>query len=450
LSTDSGRTFTTFLMTSNGQNDQPSLAIGPGSQPGSGSVWLTYATNTALAAPPLQQQVQGIIVTGKGQFTLFNNGNPVLVPGADMVIGQFGDIAVGPKGEVVVTYQSLIGTGLINGPSIIYTNIDPDGFGPLPMGPRRFATVTQVGGNRPFPSTSNSAGIDAEVNLAWDRSHGPFRGRLYMVYTDAADPTTNDTDIFVRFSDDKGATWSPRVRVNDVPFGSQFNPSIAVDPFTGIVGLAWYDTRLTGPGSTAVEFFATVSDNGGKSYAPNVKVSNGPSNSTLSETPPVTGLRALGFGDYNKIDFVKGNLQLVWADNSTELGLNPDLPRMDLAVARIKVNSTGPQVGKKIRVFFSGNFHKISTGSMRYEGTITIVNISGVKIKGPVKLHIVLPSPSMKLVSPKATQEGNTWVITVNQSLFLNQVLSFKARIFNPLKFLKIGPRFTQGFAVSV
>ena len=32
------------------------------------------------------------------------------------------------------------------------------------------------------------AGVDAEANLAWDRSGGPHNGRAYLLYTDAASP----------------------------------------------------------------------------------------------------------------------------------------------------------------------------------------------------------------------------------------------------------------------
>jgi hypothetical protein len=448
LSTDSGRTFTSNILTINGENDQPALAIGPGSKPGTGAVWLTYATNTnPLTLPPTQQEVQGIIVTGKGQFSFFANGNPTLVPGSDSVFGQFGDIAVGPQGEVVVTYQSLVGPGLTTGPSTIYTNLDPDGFGPLPMGPRRVAAVTNVGGFELLPSTSNTAGIDAEVNLAWDRSNGRHRGRLYMVYTDAPDPVSADTDIIVRFSDNKGVTWSAPVRANDVAAGSQFNPAIAVDQFTGFVGVAWYDSRPN-IGGTAVEFFATASDNGGRTFAPNVKASLGPSISANAEPPPIT-LRPLGFGDYNKIDFVKGNLQLIWADNSAQLPNNPDPNRMDLAVARVRVSSTSTRVGKKIRVFFHGSFKRISNAGALYDGTISIINLSGAPVRGPVRLQFSLPRNTMRLVSPKAVQEGSTWIITLNRGLPATQVVNLRVRIFNPLR-LKIGPAFTFGTATSL
>src|SRR5205807_4406972 len=116
-------------------------------------------------------------------------------------------------------------------------------------------TGTNVGGARSIPTTSNSLGIDAEPNIAWDYSGGANNGRLYLVYTDALDTSTDDTDIFTRYSDDNGKTWSTRVKVNDDTTNfSQFNPSISLDQTTGNVGVAWYDARnddgLGGSGDT--------------------------------------------------------------------------------------------------------------------------------------------------------------------------------------------------------
>src|SRR5262249_41026117 len=156
-----------------------------------------------------------------------------------------------------------------------------------------------VGGKRIIPATSNSLGIHAEANIDWDRSGGVHNGRLYVVYTDAADTTTADTDIFTRYSDDNGKTWSDRVRVNDDnTTNSQFNPSISVDQTTGYVGVAWYDARNDdgkgGPGDTNgianddVQVYGAVSTDGGVSFLANVQISTGTSNSLDSEdgVPP--------------------------------------------------------------------------------------------------------------------------------------------------------------------
>src|SRR5205814_2087096 len=76
----------------------------------------------------------------------------------------------------------------------------------------------------------------------------------YRVYTDETPDESNNTDVFLRYSDNDGQSWSPPTRVNDdSTLNSQFFPRIAVDPVTGNVAVSWYDARndtgVTGNGS---------------------------------------------------------------------------------------------------------------------------------------------------------------------------------------------------------
>ena len=74
---------------------------------------------------------------------------------------------------------------------------------------------------------------------------GPRDGRLYLVYTDEIGAENNDTDIFVRVSDDDGQTWTNRVRVNDdATTNSQFNPKISLDDTTGNIAVSFHDCRF--------------------------------------------------------------------------------------------------------------------------------------------------------------------------------------------------------------
>ena len=47
-----------------------------------------------------------------------------------------------------------------------------------------------------------------------DVSNSPYRGRIYVVFSDQRNGT-NNTDVFVCTSDDEGDTWSDPIRVND-------------------------------------------------------------------------------------------------------------------------------------------------------------------------------------------------------------------------------------------
>jgi hypothetical protein len=334
VSTDGGQTFRELIDILDGGADQPSIAVGPN------SLWVSYAGGNGML------NVAGIAVAGLGAFGTFSTPQPV--PGSQN--GNFGDIAVGPAGQVMVTYQnSTTGTG----PDNIMVNTNPTGLGGA-FGAPVVATATNVGAiDTALPAQSNNFGIDAEANLAWDRSGGPHSGRVYLVYTDAAAVGSLDTDIFVRFSDNNGASWSPQVRVNDVATGSQFLPSIVVDQTSGAVAVQWYDTRndrgMGGSGDTNngtpdddAELFAAISVDFGQTF-PNIQVTPTASNSADSE-PPILG-RPLGYGDYEKTTaFTNGMFFAVWADNSNSTGNNPDgmLHRMDVYTALVQVQQAPP------------------------------------------------------------------------------------------------------------
>src|SRR5262249_47303674 len=145
---------------------------------------------------------------------------------------------------------------------------------------------------------------------------------------------SNDTDIFVRFSDDKGATWSPRVRVNDdLTTTSQFLPNISVDQTTGNVAVTWHDAR-NDPGNNNAQFFGAVSDTGGVSFGANFQISAGTSNAD-------TAFSGVDYGDYTWSDFHAGHLHVVWADNSNSTGDNPagTLSTFDLYTAKVSVSA---------------------------------------------------------------------------------------------------------------
>src|ERR1043166_2251314 len=216
LSTNGGASFSVFYQTSSTGNDQPSVAVGPGTN-GQGSVWICYTTtaNNLVA--------QGASVTGLGLIGNFSAAQTA--PGG--ANGDFGDIAIGPNGQVMVVYQNNTTT---EGPDNLIINLDANGLASGNFGSSSIATTTQVGAFATIPAQPQRL-IDAEAGLAWDRSGGPHNGRVYLMYTDRPNTSSADTDIYVRYSDNNGTNWSSRVRVNDDTIGngkSQFLPKIAL------------------------------------------------------------------------------------------------------------------------------------------------------------------------------------------------------------------------------
>ena len=307
--------------------DQPSLATGPG---GTWFVYKMFSQGGQLL------QVRGLPVSGLGQFGPLSASQSV--PGSKY--GSFGDIAVGQNGQVLTTYQDNIPT---EGPSTIWTNLDPDGFGPAGFGDARAATATNVGGFDYIPPQARRS-VDAETGLAYDRTGGADHGRVYLLYTDEQPNESDDTDIWARHSDDNGATWSAPVRVNDdAGTNSQFNPHIAIDQATGFLAVGFHDARTDlgtgGSGDTNgipnddAQYFVAVSRNAGASFSANVQVSAGTSNAEAAHN-------GVQYGDYTGLGFAGGIIHPAWADNSDSAGGNPDgaLDRFDVYSAAITVH----------------------------------------------------------------------------------------------------------------
>jgi len=325
LSANGGTSFTKVADIVTSFGDQPSIAVGQN------SVWVSYT-----ASPGKQIQAFGAPVTGLGQFGSFSAPENVPSPGSN---GDYGDTAVGPAGQVMVTYQNAVnGQGGTN----IYTAVDADGLGPAGFGRPTRVTHSNVGGFD-FIAAQPDRSVDAEANLAWDRSGGAHNGRVYLVWTEETPNESDNTDIMLQHSDDNGATWSPAVKLNDDhTANSQYNPAIALDESSGDVAVSWYDTRndlgTGGSGDTDgvpnddFQIWATDSTNGGATFAPNFQVSQGTSNAVDANS-------FFDVGDYTHAAFVSGAFWPAWSDNSNSTGDNPDgtLHQLDLYTARVSI-----------------------------------------------------------------------------------------------------------------
>ena len=145
VSTDGGRTFApcdTFAGENGSETDQPSIATGPG-QDGTGeAVWVTF-----VDAGLLQIEAAGARVAGLGKVGAFVTETVA----AQDEAGEgrnFGDVAVGPKGQVLVTWQEPSGD---DGPSQEFVSLDPDGLGPkagAPVGPLRSTWAASIRSRR--------------------------------------------------------------------------------------------------------------------------------------------------------------------------------------------------------------------------------------------------------------------------------------------------------------
>jgi hypothetical protein len=338
-STDSGATFTwmAYLGTSGIDVDQPRIATGPGGKVAKGSVWVTWRDNDGFL------YAAGAPVTGNGQFGKFIA--PQKLQGTKDK--AYGRIQVGPKGQVVVTYQDDLADQAPPKVGNIYAATDTSGLGAGPGFDAAITAVPDVHVNSPaihvgFRSDLPAAHRrqpDAEANLAWDRS-GNFgvnadKGRLYLVYMDSSNFIVNggmnpnvDTDIYEVDSDDNGKTWTFPQKIQRPDTNSQFLPAIAVDQTTGYVAAAWYDAR-NDPGNTKAQIYGTISTDGGQTWLRDKLIGQAVSDASKANS--------FEYGDYIGLDFNNGSFYPIWADNSNSTGDNNRGGSMDVYTAKVDV-----------------------------------------------------------------------------------------------------------------
>jgi hypothetical protein len=109
--------------------------------------------------------------------------------------------------------------------------------------------------------------------LMTDNSKSPFKGSLYIVWADQTNGP-DDTDIWFTRSHNYGDNWSAPQRINnDGPGKQQYLPWMAVDQTTGYIYIIYYDRRNYDDNQTDV--YLAYSIDGGASFK-NVKISEKP------------------------------------------------------------------------------------------------------------------------------------------------------------------------------
>jgi subtilisin-like proprotein convertase family protein len=336
-STNGGQTFTQIHSTSPGSLDNPAINI-------TGNQIIVHTRATGNAGTIFATS-SGLGVTSA--FTAYQAS-----PGSTG--GAYGDAVVGIDGSWWNAYQSSAGG---QGPNVIRIHRDPDGPGPSPYSADLANFPCNVGGFDFIPA-QNGRSIDAEIQLAVAPAGSTFAGRVYALYTDETVNENNDTNIYVRYTDNNGVNWSAPIKVNDDnTTRSQFLGKIAVDPTSGALAAAWYDCRndngvlpngTNGIQNDDAQIWGAVSLDGGVSWAPNFAIQTGWSNAASAGS-------GVDYGDWAGMDFYNGNFWYVWSDNSTSVTpANPDRPRLDICTAKVHVDVT-PVTGIFGTVFNDAN-----------------------------------------------------------------------------------------------
>jgi hypothetical protein len=194
--------------------------------------------------------------------------------------------AVGPNGEVYVAWA---------GPAGIVFNRSLD-QGETWMDTNVFISDIPGGWDYAIPGIYRANGLPV---TCCDLSNGPYRGNIYVNWSDQRNGNT-DTDIWFEKSTDGGLTWSSRKRVNDDPPGKQqFFTWMTVDQKTGFIYFIFYDRRNWIDFQTDV--YMAVSRDGGETFR-NFKVSEFPFN-------PHSWVF---FGDYTNLSVCGNVIRPIW------------------------------------------------------------------------------------------------------------------------------------------
>ena len=243
-----------------------------------------------------------------------------LVPAGDM--GGLTAEAAGPQGEFYVAYNDYR-----DGTIRVVRSLDggetwdaPVTAVPLFQQPYDEAATSACGRT----ALNGNIRITSLPSLAAD----PVSGALYLVYNyKQAQDSPDDSDVAIVVSNDRGATWTAPVRINDdATAADQFMPWVA-SAGGGNVAVMFYDRRED-PANWRIRVYLAQSLDGGETWLKNRRV-------TCRDFEPTDSYCYMG--DYNQMVFADGDYQLAWGDNRNTIEGNTGVqPNPDVFYTRLK------------------------------------------------------------------------------------------------------------------
>lgn len=282
--------------------------------------------------------------------------------------------------------------------------------------------------------------------IAVDKTRGPFRDRLYVVWPDFR---SGRGQVFLSYSSDKGKTWSkPHVVNDDRAWPSPERGPDDVMPVVdvnknGVVGIMWYDRRDNPHNYGWWVRFATSAD-GGETISPSVRVSSAPATVTFQDQMKMQGVsmgggkpdsRQKGGNIHARIGFgtlfsfngghtagmaadAAGKFHPFWIDNRTGF---EQIWTAAVSVSGSAIVNGTPQlagladVSDNVTLDFKNAKYDKQTGELAVDAYLA--NTSDKALKAPLYIRVLsldskVGVPTIQNASNKETREGAVWDFT--------------------------------------
>lgn len=270
--------------------------------------------------------------------------------------GQGTNVQTGPNGEVYVCWADYGATGRLPAGSIGFASSFDGGVTFNSINPFTYSGIRTVNvGNTNFGGTR----VNDYPTMAVDKSCGPNRGRIYITYPEFIQGSTQSA-IRIRFSDDRGLTWSNIRTLSDPNNRQSWFPWIAVDDLTGLVSVVYYSFDQ-GTSNTTNTFLSFSSDG---ILWQRIRVSD-----QGHITAPIPNFSGGYAGDYIGVAAFDGVTYAAWADDRTGI--------WQIFVAKVEFNSSSTISSQTDLVI---NQPSVIAGNQKYQATnnIKVANLRNV------------------------------------------------------------------------
>ena len=290
-----------------------------------------------------------------------------------------------------------------------------------------FASMDDVIGNdriNEFPS------------MAVDQSDGPYKGSLYVVFSD--NDSNDGSDVAFQTSRDNGVTWSKIKLLNGRPGHDrgQWFPYVVADKNTGRVSVVYYDQSVQNTGDLT-QVLMTHSDDGGTNWSQPTPLTARPFHAAYGNDSSAPNL-----GDYIGAVAQNGTLYAVWAGTPNSVSFTDGQPGFGMSVPTL--------------------FFKTFTGSPSPAidlGTITTTSTSAdgfIRAGDTASLTVALRNPitnaatASKLTGITASLSTNTPGVTIVSGSASYPDLDANATGLNTTAFrASLAPNFVPGTPVE-